>query len=371
MSQSSMSTQAVTLRSTVVTRLTSADIQSDGDITDDDNSAIDVAFSTIFDAANVTIGDTATDTFNTRTLSFTSPGLVDVSEDSRIFLTNINDSDQLTLTSTVSILDSPTTQVNVAGEVSFHTPYMNIGDVAGDVFNAGSIAFNSSDTVNLTENSDTNFSGTSDVRLAIIGSEGIISNNADASFEAISSSLTASSDIVLGNQMGDHIDIDRLRFNSAADVMIEQDDSIYIYGNKTADTLQLFATGAIGDSGTALFNVANNTLLSGTSIWVGEQATDTFNSGSLTIQATGSVIIGEDSLMLLEGDSSAFRLTLSSDSVIEDDDNAETLVTSTATFSAGSVTIGDATTDCFLISQGANNLIVNAATSNVVVGCPV
>jgi len=344
-------------------------IQSTGDITDDDNSVIDVAFSTLFDGTNVTIGDTLTDTFNSRTLSFTSPGHVDVAQDSRIFLTNSSDSDQLTLTSTVSILDSPTTQVNVAGEVSFHTPYINIGDLPGDVFNAGSIAFNSSNTVNLAENSDTLFSGVSDVRLAIVNSDGVILNDANASFAATFSSLTAASHITLGTSASDSIDIDRIQFASPADVVIEQDDSIYVYGNNTAENLQLIANGAIGDSGTASFSVTNNTMLSGTSIWIGEQTTDTFNSGSLTIQATGSVIIGEDSPLLLAGSSSAFRLTLTSDSTIEDDDNAETMVESNATFTAGTVSIGDTATDCFLIAQGAYNFVINGSASGVVVGC--
>lgn len=347
----------------------SIDIKSSGDITDDDNAITDVAFATIFEGQNVTIGDTATDNFQSRTLTFTSPGHVDVAQDSRVFLINDSASDQLTLSSTVSILDSPTSQVDIAGEASFITPYMNIGEVVTDSFNAGSISLNQSDTVNITENSDTVFSGDSDVRLAIIRSDGSMSNAADASFEATSVWFTVDGDITLGTQTGDYFDLDRIRFNSPADVTFDQDDSLYFYGQNTADNLHLIADGAIGDSGTASFTVLSNTRFEGTAVWIGEQTTDTFNTGTLTILATGNVIIEENSLMLLEGSNTAFNLTLTADGVIADDDNAELTVQKFATFTADTVIIGDTATDCFEIIDGASQLLVNATTSNVVVSC--
>jgi len=343
--------------------------ESDGDITDDPNSVVDIAFSTLFDANNVTVGDTATDTFNSRTLSFTSPGHVDVTQDSRIFLTNVNDADQLTLSSSVSILDSPTTQVDVAGEVTFESPYINVGDNGNDTFNAGSVAFGTSGTVNLTEDSDTVFSGSSNVRQAIVRSAGVLSNAANATVTAVSTSLITNDDITLGTQAGDHIDIDRIRFHSLADVTIEQDDSLFFFGNNTAQNLRLVADGAIGDSGTAAFSIADHTWLTGTSIWLGEQSTDTFNTGKLTFEATGNVNIGEDSAMLLSGVNSAFNLALTSAGVIADEAVAETIAQKSATFTANGVTIGETGTDCFDIVDGASNLFVNAPASNVVFGC--
>ncbi|QEG21164.1 beta strand repeat-containing protein [Mariniblastus fucicola] len=344
-------------------------INTEGDLTDDDNASIDVAFSTLFEGANVTIGDSATDSFNTRTLSFSSPGHVDVSQDSRIFLTNANDSNQLSLSTPVSVLDSPTTQVNVAGEVSFDTPYLNLGDSDSDQFNAGSVSFNTSDTVNLTEDSNTVFSGNSDVRLAIIHAGGSLSTAVNASVQATSASLYATDDILLGTEAGDFVDIDRLQFNSPEDVTVEQDDSLYFFGNNTAKNLTLLADGAIGDSGTASFSIADHTWLGGNTIWIGEKSTDTFNTGTLTFVATGNVVIGEDSLMMIRGNNTAYNLTLTASSVIADDDNAETVVQKFATFTADSVYIGDSLTDCFEIVDGPTNFEVNAITSSVTVGC--
>lgn len=344
-------------------------LKSSGNLTDDDNAVIDIAFSTFFEAANATIGDTATDQFKSRTLTFSSPGHMNISQDSRIFLTNSSVADRLTLATPVSVLDSPTTQIDVAGEVSFSSPYLNLGDRATDRFDAGSVSFNESNTVNLTENSDTVFSGNNDVRLAIIRSAGSISNLANASIEATSSSLFADGNIELGSQADDHLDIDRLRFNSPANVTIHQDDSLYFFGSNTAKNLTLFASGAIGDSATASFNVADRTSFSGSAIWIGEGENDTFNTGTLTVLATGSVIIGEDSLMLLEGTSTAFNLTLTAESVIADDDHAQITVQNFATFTSESVTIGDSETDCFSIVAGSDQLLVNAVTSNVIVDC--
>lgn len=345
------------------------DIESKGDITDAENASLNVAFSTLFEAENVTIGDTGIDTFNTRTLSFKSPGHVNISEDSRIFLTNQNSSDQLTLTTNVSILDAPTAEISIAGEAKLNTPYANVGDNTTDTFNAGSVSFGSSNTINLSENSDTVFSGGSDIRLAIVRSEGSISNAAGASLQAKSSSLFADNNIELGTKTGDNININRLRFVSPSDVTINQDDSVYIFGNNTANQLTLVADGPIGDSGTASFNIANHTMLKGTSIWIGEQTTDTFNTGSLTVDATGGVIIGENSSMLLAGISSAFGLTLSADGDLEDERDADTVVKNFVTLAATSVTLGDSIDDCFDLLSGAANLQVDATDSNVNLGC--
>jgi hypothetical protein len=259
--------------------------------------------------------------------------------------------------------------VNVAGEISFNTPYMKLGDNATDQFNAGSISFNSSNTVNLVEDSDTVFSGNSDVRLAIIESLGRMSNAADASIDITSSMLTAADGINLGTQSGDFIDIDRLQFDSPADVTIDYDDSLYFYGNNIADSLNLITAGAIGDSGTASFLVNENTTLTGSSIWLGEQSSDSFNTGTLTFQASGNVIIGEDSSMMIRGNNSAFNLTLSSSSEIADDDAAQILVHKFARFTADNVIIGDTVTDCFHLVDGSTSFEVNAIASNVVVGC--
>jgi hypothetical protein len=344
-------------------------LESDGDITDDPNSVVDIAFSTMFKANNVTVGDAPTDTFHTRTLSFESAGHVDVAQDSRIFLTNFNQSDQLTLASSVSVLDSPTAQVDVLGEVVFEVPYVNVGDNAGDRFDAGAVSFGSSDRVNFSEDSDTTVSGVSDVRQAIIRTAGSLSNEANASFSADSAVLLAANEIGLGVSADDFVDIDRMRFEATGDVTIDQDDSVFLFGNNVAENLKLTASGPIGDSATATIQVNDHAWFTGATIWLGEQSGDEFNTGRLTFNATGNVVVGENSAIMLSGVNSAFHLELTSDGDIEDEALTETIAQKSVTLRAGEVTIGELETDCFDIGEGPSKLLVIAPVSTIVFGC--
>ena len=344
-------------------------LESDGDITDDLNAAVDIAFSTMFKAGNVTVGETSTDSFNSRTLSFESPGHVDVTQDSRIFLTNVNQSAQLTLASPVSILDSPTAQLDVTGGVSFEVPYINVGDMPSDSVNVGNVNFGTIDRVNFSEDSDTVLSGNSDVRQAIVRTAGSLSNEANASFSADTAVLLAGDAITLGVHADDFLDLDRVRFEATATVTIDQNDSVFMFGNNTAENLRLIANGPIGDSDTAVLQVNDHAWFTGTSIRLGEQASDEFNVGRLTFEANGNVVIGESSSVLLSGINSAFRLELTANGDIEDEALAETVARKSVTFRASEVTVGEVETDCFDIDDGPSNLLVIAPVSTIVFGC--
>src|SRR5262245_14482705 len=133
-----------------------------GSITDTADADIDVAGNASFTAGGaITLGDEAGDVVNFGTLTFVGPlifvgGDVSISEDSSAVLTGVSTASRLSLTAAGSITDDADADIDVAADASFVADAaIALGDQAGNVTNFGSLTFNATGAVSISEDSDT------------------------------------------------------------------------------------------------------------------------------------------------------------------------------------------------------------------------
>ena len=128
---------------------------------------------------------------------------------------------------------------------------MVIGDSGGnDLFNAGSIQFNTVNEFRLTEDSDTNILGVNRAANSIVTSVGDLSNSSDADIVVTTNASFRGQNVNIGNQPGDNAQFGSLTFitpNTSIDdapagfasVNITEDDSTQFGGNSTAGTADI------------------------------------------------------------------------------------------------------------------------------------
>lgn len=367
----------------------SINLRSQASITDADDSTLNVQFQSGFTATSVLIGDTDTDEFNSNSIYFFTTGRFDVTEDSdTLIIEEKNFAQSLGLTSTGQIVDEENAQVTVTNLAEFDAQSVVIGDSGGnDLFNAGSIQFNTVNEFRLTEDSDTNILGVNRAANSIVTSVGDLSNSSDADIVVTTNASFRGQNVNIGNQPGDNAQFGSLTFitpNTSIDdapagfasVNITEDDSTQFGGNSTAGTadipgnVRIESAAGITDGSNSSVNVTGNLTLvtnDNGNITVGDAGTDIngtafnadFNTGSLTIQTdgTGNAQIFEDSNIFLVGDSQVNSLTLNANggqSNITDSATSNLNVNFNLNVTAGFVNLGSAVDD-----DGANTDSLN------------
>ena len=367
----------------------SINLRSQASITDADDSTLNVQFQSGFTATSVLIGDTDTDEFNSNSIYFFTTGRFDLTEDSdTLIIEEKNFAQSLGLTSTGQIVDEENAQVTVTNLAEFDAQSVVIGDSGGnDLFNAGSIQFNTVNEFRLTEDSDTNILGVNRAANSIVTSVGDLSNSSDADIVVTTNASFRGQNVNIGNQPGDNAQFGSLTFitpNTSIDdapagfasVNITEDDSTQFGGNSTAGTadipgnVRIESAAGITDGSNSSVNVTGNLTLvtnDNGNITVGDAGTDIngtafnadFNTGSLTIQTdgTGNAQIFEDSNIFLVGDSQVNSLTLNANggqSNITDSATSNLNVNFNLNVTAGFVNLGSAVDD-----DGANTDSLN------------
>ncbi len=305
------------------------DLFSFGNVEDANDATINVTSHTgIQSNANVILGDTANDQFNTGTLFFFATGDFFVTEDSDTHvIEEKNFADRLSLTSTGAITDADNARVTVTRLANFDAASVNLGDARDDRFNAGSVQFTTSGLFRISENSDLNIAGNSSAGSAIVNANGDITDADGARTNIRSTASFFADNIELGDTAGDQFNSGSLTLNTASDavglVEITEDSSTAIGGRSNVTTLRLNSGGTITDGpssqlvvdGNARFTTANNggivigdsgTLADGTAFDA------TFESSSVTLQTdgTGNVSLEEDGNIFLTGINRANSATL-------------------------------------------------------------
>ncbi|MCP3695905.1 MAG: hypothetical protein GY917_27140, partial [Planctomycetaceae bacterium] len=107
-------------------------VDAAGDVTDAATAILNVTNKASFNGANISLGDTGTDTFNAGTLSFDTPGAAVIREDSGTNIVDSNTANSLDLDSTGDITDATATSVTITG----------LADVAGTSIALGGGTFN-------------------------------------------------------------------------------------------------------------------------------------------------------------------------------------------------------------------------------------
>jgi len=339
---------------------------SSQDIADSVTATIDVENITHFEGANVIIGDSATDRFNSGSLHFFTPGDFNLTEDSGTHLIETkNEARRLFLNSTGAITDADDTRVTVERISDFTAESVNIGDSGNDLFNTGSISFTTAGRFAVNENSATNIVGFNSAERSVISSAGAITNNflsEDGLGATIDVETIASFDgtsIDLGQQQNDTLTFGSLQVNSPGDVTVVEDDATHLTLSNDVGSLNLTSGGAVTDAVNASINVNGNASVNGTSIRWGENTTDSFNAQNVTFNSAGAVQVTENSAMHLVGSNSALSMTLAAAGNLTDAVEAETRVTNLFSATGALVNLGSESTDVLEVGQLSFNSTAN------------
>ncbi|EAQ81971.1 beta strand repeat-containing protein [Blastopirellula marina] len=366
---------------------TSLDLSSTGKIENAVGTELKVTNNASFAAADgmvnannqITLGQDGSDAFEFGSLTFNTLDEVKIAEAGDTQLIAASSAGALVLNSTGKIENVVGAELKVTGNASFIAAdglangnnQITLGQDGSDVFEFGSLTFNTVDAVNIAEIGDTLLSGVSKADSLILDSTGSIQNEMKAELVvAQNAKFVAGSSIALGNETNDLIQLGSLTFVSNFGVSLREDDGTKLRGVSKAATLYLHSTGSITNEANAELKVnfvaqfaaddgdaknANN------QITLGDQADDKFQFASLNFNTVDSVSIAEDSDMLLEATNTAGSLRLASTGKIENKANATLNATGDAVLIAGTdISIGNQSKD--LITFGSLNFSGVAVT---------
>lgn len=247
-----------------------------GDITDADGTTIGVGGNAEFDAANITLGDHATDTTDFGSLTFDSAGSVNITEDSATELARDNDAGTLSLTSSGTLTNADGTTLDVTNDADLEADSIDLrNNTGGRTVNFGSVQFSAQGDVVLHENTGLHISADS-------GSvSGDVTLNADGD-------LSMASGVTLS---GDDIDLTSIETSSDFGNIGSSGDAFTVDGA----TLKTFSSGdqvlaVVGDINSFdLDSIDNVDLVTGKDA-AGTTGAVTLQSGTLNLDAPHNVV---------------------------------------------------------------------------------
>src|SRR6185312_4484072 len=116
---------------------TSAVLSSTGSITDAPATGLAVTNNASLSGTSINVGNSAGDSVNVGSLTFNSPGAVNISEDSATVLSGTSTAGSLTLISGDTITNAPNTSVTVATTADLTGTSITLADHATDVLSVG------------------------------------------------------------------------------------------------------------------------------------------------------------------------------------------------------------------------------------------
>ena len=166
------------------------------------------------------------------------------------------------------ITDAGGTIIGVGGTATFDAINITLGDDAGDTTHFGSLTVISSVDATITEDSDTEFSGSSSIGGDLtLASSGDITDDADADLSVTgNASLTADNvvndaAITLGDQSNNDLNFGSLTVKSDTDILITEDGATEFSGSSVVGgELTLTSSGSITDAVGATLNITGATL---------------------------------------------------------------------------------------------------------------
>ncbi|OIP12580.1 MAG: hypothetical protein AUK53_07400, partial [Betaproteobacteria bacterium CG2_30_59_46] len=232
-----------------------------------------------------------------------------------------------TATTPGTLTNDASASITVGGLSTLSGTSINIGNAAGDSFNTGTLTFNSTGVVAISEDSATQVAGTNTASALMLVSLGTLDNAAGTSITVGGSSTLSGTSINIGNAVGDTFNAGTVTFNSTGAVSIAEDSATTISGANTALSLAVVSTGAIDFTGVA--TIGGNLTANGATI------TDT-GAGQLLVTGTSNLTAGTGDIILdnAANDFGGAVTVISSANLTLDDANALTLSTVNATGNA-------------------------------------
>lgn len=251
-----------------------------------------------------------------------------------------------------------------------------------NIFNTGSLTFNSGGAVTVQEDSATALNGLNTAASLALTSSGAITDNSSTSLIVTNgSSMTATGAITLNDNGTDVLSVGgnaafsgtsitlgsagmanfgSLTFNSAGAVTIQEDSAMNILGVNTGGSTTLSSSAGISDLGVTSINTGA-LIVSGTSISLGGGS---FNASTLNFNSAGAVTILEDSAMNLVGVNTGATTTLSSTNALSDA-GAISLNTGALTVSGASISLGGGIFNAATLNFNSSGAVTIAEDTNM------
>lgn len=256
-----------------------------------------------------------------------------------------------------NVTDAVGSTLTVAATARFNATSVVLGDNASDMVNFDRFSSTTSGLTQLEEDSDVILLE-NNVGSLSVQTDGGIFDGSTTNIAVAGSATLIGSRIRIGENGTDTFMAGSLNFISSGHVHIWQDSDMLLFGNNTANSLNLYSSGTLADATGTSVNVTNNAGFEATDVVLGDTITDVFNTGSLYFFTTGDFNVTEDSsLHVIEPKNAARRLFLTANGDITDAVDANIAVERLATFRAIGVTIGDSETDSF--NAGSINFILS------------
>lgn len=198
-------------------------------------ASLNVANAVTLNAASVALGSQAGDTINFGTLNFNSTGAVNIAEDSSTSIIGTNTAGSANIVSTAALANAAGSSIVITGLGTFGGTTVNVGNAAGDTFNAGSVGFTSTGAVIITEDSGTDLAGTSTAGSLVLTSPGAITSSPAANVAVTGAVTFSATAITIGNQAGDLFSFGTINFTATTGgVTIEENSALQLTGANTA-----------------------------------------------------------------------------------------------------------------------------------------
>ena len=326
-------------------------LQSDFDIRDSDDARIHVTNNAKFVAnRSINLGDSETDSLVMGTAIFQTPLDLFLRVNGNLQFTGNNVARFMFVQADGNITDSSTSKIDVTFRANFDGINIFLGDHPNDRFNAGSINFNGSGIVAITENSDMLLTSVSSSTLnTVLKTEGRILDTRSTNL-FVGQTLTLEADkVLMGDGLASQLRFDLLRFNVATNLTLIADSAIVFSSVSSAINANLFTyhPSGIGNAQGAEVTIASILELQADEISLGREINDSIQSDRIIFNSSGAVSIAADSPILLAQTNTANSLRLESTNSIFDVGNSSLNVVNHARFVAPIVKIGDLATDTF------------------------
>ena len=333
-------------------------LNSDGDITDDVNSQINVDLFSQFIAQTVIIGDSATDEFNTGSVGFRTSGNFNLTEDSRTNIIGANSANSSNIVSAGAITNNfvgangEGTSIDVTYNAAFEGTSITLGEELNDSLNFGALQLNSPGVATVSEDSATHFTRSSEVSELNLTSMGGVT-------DAVSSSLTVTGTaniegelVRLGENATDQV--------SAGLFMVNSDGFVEIIENEGENSLVIVTNGIVTDNQGNETGIEGFLSLTGGSSSLESEIAEFLELGQLQFDSNGNTSITIDSDFEVAEGEDGDPVTLVSNTSITNSETAEILAEGTVSITAIDLVIDELANDSFDILNGdANSLFVN------------
>ncbi len=344
----------------------SMNLLTNGTLANQDQAIVNVAqYFGVQANQDILIGTASNDVFSSGTVYFAAPnGKATIHENGDMhILESKNIAMEVDLLAEGDLTDSQTGGINVTGHAQLAAGGdILLGDSKYDLFNAGSVNFNSANQVLISENSDMLVTDANTAGDLLLASAGVLTDNSGATTNVPGPANLSGNLISMGHN--GLFESDTLILNSRGAAIVHQAGDMLLDQNSRANIFHLSADGVIENTPGSTIISTDLLDVAAQSISMGLFDGDMLMSGGLQFNSAGEARIAADSDILLQKNSFANAFELISSGDVQDAATAEVIANTFASVHGVDVILGDQDTDCFMVNSGAFSILASG-TQNV------